>query len=189
MGSSPFVGFFYISNPLKYSAVNVEREKATGLKEVEGATESGELTEWDRDRLLIFLTLQITRMRRGAFASYGRYLLPFAVAFPLCGLLIYVAFQLSKKKLPIGFLYLGDFFIILGIFIVLLVLILLFFDFLRTRYLESITNADLASFKCVHYGTVNDLTGSHPGCEYFNRTLDDAPLCIVCPIYQKSNEG
>jgi len=161
-----------------------ESEKATGLREVEVSNESGELSEWDRDRLLVELTIRLGRIRRGVFSSYGRLLLPFAVAFPLCGFIIYLAFKYSQKPLPLGFLYLGDFFIIIGIFLVILVLALLVFDFIRSRYMESLTGQEMSRFECMHYGFLNDAKGPHPACMYFNHTLDDYPLCIVCPIYR-----
>jgi hypothetical protein len=169
----------------------MDSEKATGLREVEISAESGELDEWQRDKLLVELTIRLNRISKGVFSTYGRYLIPLSIAFPLCGILIFVAFRYSQKKLPIGFLYFGDLLLVMGIFLVILLVFLLAFDWFRMRYFESLTGGDMKQYSCVHYGNLPDTSGEHPACTYFNRTFDDSPLCLVCPIYQfqkNSNE-
>lgn len=164
--------------------MEVHQNNVEGLSDVETTSGSDELNEWERDRLLIELTIRINRIRKGIFSTYGKYLLPFVVAFPLCGILINIAFTHSKNQLPLGFLYLGLFLLITGIFLIFLFVILLVFDFFRLRYLNSLTGETLSQFECVHYGFLNTPNGSQPACKYFNRSFDEYPLCIICPMYK-----
>ena len=143
-----------------------------------------DLSEWERDRLLIQLTIRLGRIRNGAYAGYGRYVLPFAIAFTLCGTMIYIAFRIAPVTPPFWLLYFGDLFLTVGIFLLLLIIMILVFDFLRGRYLNSLDGNSMGEFHCVHFETFKDENRNRSSCRYFNHSLDDLPLCVMCPMYE-----
>ena len=154
------------------------------LKGHKAIEKSENLSEWDRDRLLIQLNIRLGRIRGGAYAGYGRYILPFAIAFTICGGMIYIAFRLAPRTPPFWLLFFGDLFLTIGIFLLLLIVMILILDFVRGRYLDSIDGQSMSEFECMHFEIVTGEKGSYPSCRYFNHSLDDLPLCIICPIYE-----
>lgn len=165
-----------------------ENDKALGLDDTQDIDQSENSSEWHRDNLLIQLEIQLNAIRDGAYKAYGRYLLPLALVFPISGGMIYFALGWQENPEPVWLLYIGDAFLILGCFLVILISMLIGYDFFRSRYINSFDAEKLDEFQCRHFILNEESSGKSPLCSFFNKDLDGNPICLICPVYEATDK-
>ena len=165
-----------------------DKLKATGLDEAETLEPVDGSNEWDRDTLLINLELRFAAIKRGSFAGYGKYILILAIAFSISGALLFYALSQIEDKGPVWMIITADVFLIIGIFMLLAVLMIYVFDKIKKKSMESIDSKQLADFNCEYFAWKKLENEDMPSCGYFNRNLDENPLCIICPVYRERKE-
>lgn len=162
-----------------------DRLKATGLDEAETHEPIDGTNEWDRDTLLINLELRFAAIKRGSFAGYGKYILFLAIIFTISGALLFFSLTQIEGKKPAWMLLTSDAFLITGIFLLIASLLIFVFDQVKKKSMESIDSRQLSDFNCEYFAWRKPKSENIPSCEYFNRNLDENPLCIICPIYKE----
>ncbi len=177
-GSTPLVGFFYLT-------MENDKLKATGLDEAETQEPSDGSNEWDRDTLLINLELRFAAIKRGSFACYGKYILPLAIAFSISGALLFYALSQIEGRGPVWIIISADVFLIIGIFLSISMLMMLVIDRVKRKGMESVDKQQLADFNCKFFAWKDPDNEAVPSCGYFNRDLEENPLCIICPVYKE----
>jgi hypothetical protein len=159
---------------------------SSGLDEAASRESNHQLTEWEKDVLLIRLETRLNNMRHGAYQIYGKYIMPLSLAFTVSGLLLIIAVNLVNAKNSFVFILqvVGNILFILGAISIVGILVLIGFDYFRRNYLDSVDNEMLSGFACRHFKTSTHDSITKSECVFFKRELDDNPLCLICPVYK-----
>lgn len=163
--------------------MNDKPNKAIGLFETDPSTPDTGARDVDRDTLLMRLEMRLERYRDNNRLSIIKLILPLAIAFPLSGCLIYFTLLHIEGHKPLWLVFSGLGLFVIGIFLVILLVILVVLDTLKARLIEKADYNFLEKFNCQHFTSKGDSSSKIPFCRYFNRDLENEPLCLICPIY------